>query len=94
MHDNTFNICKIFVVFKGLERSNLITVKGRTQSATYALQESGSLAKIGNPWAIIMREHLVTKDRVGNLRSVKEVHFQETRLEVSLLGLVILQSVQ
>ena len=41
-----------------------------------------------------MSEHLVTKNGVGDLRGMEEVHLEETRLEGALLGLVILEGVK
>ncbi len=41
-----------------------------------------------------MREDLVSENSVGDLGSVHEVHFKQPSLEVAMLGLVILQSIQ
>jgi len=39
-------------------------------------------------------EHLVRKDSIGNLRSIDEVHFEETSLEGTLFRLVVLESIE
>ena len=41
-----------------------------------------------------MREHLIAEDGVGDLRGVDEVHLEQTGLEMSLLGAVLLESVE
>jgi hypothetical protein len=41
-----------------------------------------------------MGEHLIAKNGVRNLRCMNQVEFQETSLQVSLLRLVVLESVQ
>ncbi len=41
-----------------------------------------------------MRQDLVDEDGVRDLRSVKQVHFEQTSLQVRLLGLVILERLQ
>jgi hypothetical protein len=51
------------------------------------LGQTGLLAKVGNPGSVVVGEHLVTEDGVGNVRGVHQVHFQEESLEVALLGL-------
>ena len=61
---------------------------------SYPLQQSGLLAKVGNPWAIVVREHFVTKDGVSDLWGVHEVHLEETRLQMTLLRLVLLESIE
>jgi hypothetical protein len=39
-------------------------------------------------------EHVVTKDGIGDLRSMNQVHLQKSGLEMALLGLVVLESVK
>lgn len=41
-----------------------------------------------------MTEHVVREDRISDLGRVDEVHLEEASLEVSLLGLVVLQGVE
>ncbi len=59
-----------------------------------ALQETGLLAKVGNARTIVVSEHLVAEDGIGDLRSVDQVHLEQTSLKVSLLGLVVLECVE
>lgn len=47
---------------------------------TYPLEQAGLLAKVGDSWPIVVREHLVAQDGVCDLRSVHEVHLEEARL--------------
>lgn len=63
-------------------------------SITYPLQEASLFTKVGDTRAIVMREHLVTEDRISDLRRMQQVHFQQACLEVSLFWLVVLQSVE
>lgn len=60
----------------------------------YPLEQASLLAKIGDARAVVVGEHLVTEDCVCNLRSMNEVHLQETCLKGSLLGLVVLEGVE
>ena len=41
-----------------------------------------------------MGEHLVTKNGIRNLRCMNEVELQKTSLQMTLLRLVVLESIQ
>ena len=41
-----------------------------------------------------MREHLVSKDSIGDLRSIQEIHLKQSGLLGTLIGSVILQCVE
>ena len=41
-----------------------------------------------------MGEHVITKDGIGNLRGVNQVHLQKSGLEMALFGLVFLESIE
>ena len=41
-----------------------------------------------------MRENLVHEDGIGDVRRMKQVHLKQFRLQVRLLRLVILQSLE
>lgn len=75
------------------EESALSFGDDRTQT-THALKKTSLLAKVGDTRAIVVREHLVAEDGVGDLGGVDEVHLEEAGLEVSLLGTVLLESVE
>ena len=61
---------------------------------TNALEEVGLLAKVRDPGTVVVSEHLVAEDRIGDLRSVDEVHLEKTRLKRTLLGAVLLERVE
>ena len=61
---------------------------------THALHQTGLLAQVGDSGTIVMGEHLVTKDGVGNLGRVDQVHLKQACLKGALFRLVILQRVQ
>ena len=61
---------------------------------TYALQKAGLLAKVSNTGTIVVREHLIAEDGVRDLRCVHQIHLEETSLKVTLLRLVLLESVK
>ena len=57
-------------------------------------QKAGVLAELGNSGPVVVREHLVSKDGVCNLGRVHQVHLEQPRLEVALLGLVVREDVE
>lgn len=59
-----------------------------------ALGEAGTLAHLSDLGAIVVGEHLVSKDGIGHLRSSDEVDFQETGLEEAFFGAVGLENVE
>lgn len=59
-----------------------------------ALEETGLLAEVGDAGLVVVGEHLIGEDGVGDLRSVDEVHLEQASLERTLLGLVLLESVE
>lgn len=63
-------------------------------SHAYSLHQTSPFAEIGDSWPIVMSEHLVTKDRISDLRGIQQVHFEQTGLEVRLFGLVLLQCIE
>ena len=62
--------------------------------STHPLQEASLLAKVGDPGSIVVTEHVVAEDSVGDLRSVNQVHLQKPGLEMALFGFVILKSIE
>lgn len=66
----------------------------RDGPSTYPLQKSGPLAKVRNPRSVVVGEHLVSKNRVGNLRGMHKVHLEQSCLQMPLLGLVVLQRIE
>lgn len=61
---------------------------------THALKEPSLLAQVGDARAVVVREHLVAEDCVGDLRRVHEVHLEKTSLKSTLLGTVLLERVE
>ncbi len=59
-----------------------------------SLQQASLLTQIGDSWTVVVSEHIVAQNGVGDLRSVHEVHLQESGLEGSFLGLVVLESIE
>lgn len=77
-HD-TLDVRNILVVLEGLRgKGQSATKAGGAQRArqTDALQETSLLAKVGDARAVVVREHFVAEDGVGDLRSVNEVHLE------------------
>ncbi len=60
----------------------------------YTLEETGLFTEGGNVRAIVVRKHFVAQNGVGDLRSSHQIHFQQARLQMALLRLVLLQCVQ
>src|SRR5689334_10311007 len=58
------------------------------------LQETGLLAQRGNTSLVEVREHVVAKDSICDLRGVDQVHLQKTGLKMALLRLVVLERVE
>ena len=58
-----------------------------------SLQEPRLLTQLSDVRSVVVSEHLVTQDSVRHVRVRKEVQFQETGLEGSLSGSVVLESV-
>ena len=58
------------------------------------LQQAGLLAQGGNVGPVVVAEHLVAHDGVGNLGCGHEVHLEQPRLEGPLARPVVLQGVQ
>ena len=52
------------------------------------MQQTSLLAKVGDSGAVIVGERVITKDGIGNLRRVNQVHLQKSGLEMALLGFV------
>ena len=63
-------------------------------SPPYYLEETGLFAKLGNVVAVVVGEHVVAQDGIGDLWVGHQVDFQETSLEVGVLWLVLLQGIQ
>lgn len=59
-----------------------------------SLIETGLLTQLCDSRSIVMREHVVTKDSVGDLRSINKIHLKEASLQVALLRLVVLESIE
>ena len=91
MHNRAFNVCNVFVMFQSLG----ISVKGRFKiMQTYTLKQSSFLAQIGDARAVVVAEHVVSKDSIRHLRGVHKVEFKKPCLEMTLFGLVIFEGVQ
>ena len=58
------------------------------------MQKAGLLAKVGDPRSVVVGEHVVAEDSIGDLGSMNQVHLQKSGLEMALFGLVILESVK
>jgi hypothetical protein len=61
---------------------------------TNTLQEASPLAQVSNARSVVMGEHLVAKDSIRNLRGVQKIHFEQTRLQMTLLWFVVLECVE
>ncbi len=58
------------------------------------LKKTGLLAEVGDAGAIVVSEHLVAEDSICDLGRIDEVHLEQTRLKVGLLGLVVLEGIE
>ena len=76
---------------KQLVNKDLIATQ---RTSAYALQKAGLLAKVGDPGAVVVAEHVIAKDGVGDLGCMNQVHLQKSGLEVTLLRFIVLKSVE
>ena len=58
------------------------------------LKKSGTLTEVCDPWTVVVGEQLVSRNRIGDQRSMDEVHLKQTSLQVTLLGRVLLQCIK
>mmetsp|Transcript_85602 Transcript_85602/g.178838 ORF Transcript_85602/g.178838 Transcript_85602/m.178838 type:complete len:323 (-) Transcript_85602:159-1127(-) len=58
------------------------------------LDQSRLLAEATNVGAVVVRQHVHLEDGLGNLGRLLQVHRQQLRLELGLVGPVVLQSLQ
>lgn len=61
---------------------------------TYSLQKPGTFAQISDARPVVVREHLVPKNSVRNLRRMHQVHLKEFCLKVTLFRLVLFKRVE
>lgn len=66
----------------------------KRQEVAYPLYKTSLFSEVGNSRPIVMREHLVTQNRISDLRSIDQVHLQQPSLKSSLLRLVILERIE
>lgn len=55
------------------------------------LQQPGFLAELTDGRLIVVVEHAISEDGVGHLRCRKQVHLEQSSLEVSIFGSVSLE---
>jgi hypothetical protein len=60
----------------------------------YPLNEPSLFSEVRDPRPIVMGKHLVTQNRISDLRSIDQVHLQQPSLKSSLFGLVILERIE
>lgn len=60
----------------------------------HPLKQTSLLAQVRNARTIIMRKELVPKNSICNLRRMNQIHLQQSRLQMCLLRLVILERIQ
>jgi hypothetical protein len=60
----------------------------------HSLNESSLFSEIRNPRPIVMRKHLITQNRISDLRSINQVHLQQPSLKSSLFRLVVLERIE
>jgi hypothetical protein len=65
-----------------------------TESVTYPLHKACLLTEIGDSRSIVVGEHFISENGVRDLGSVHQVHFQQSGLKTSLLGLILLERIQ
>lgn len=61
---------------------------------THSLKKTSFLTEIRNSRAVVIREHAVTKDRVGYLRMSDHIHLNESSLKVTLFRCIRLEHVK
>lgn len=59
-----------------------------------SLEKTCLFTEMGNMSTIIMAEHFISKDGIGNLRSAHQVHFKNTGLKMPLIFSVFLENVK
>lgn len=96
MHNNALDVCQVLVVLErlGAKATHVRLRRSEPSNATYPLKETSLLRKVRDPRAIVVGEHLVAENGIGDLRSVDQVHLEQPGLEVGLLGLVILERIK
>jgi hypothetical protein len=60
----------------------------------YPLHKASFFSEIGDPRPIVMRKHLITQNRISDLRSIDQVHLQQPSLKSTLFRLVILERIE
>lgn len=59
MDDNPFDVVDIFVVFQSLVEIDQLRLPRRYREEAHTLQQAGLFTQIGDPWSVVVREHLV-----------------------------------
>jgi hypothetical protein len=90
VNDNSLDIIQILVMFQCLYVSLLLI----PEEIAYPLNEPRLFSEVGNPRPIIMRKHLITQNRISDLRSIDQVHLQQSSLKSSLFRLVLLERIE
>jgi hypothetical protein len=102
VNDDSLDVAEVLVVLESLsklggQRDQLNLSQGETVERgipTYLLQQTGLLAEVGDPGSVVVGEHLVGENSLGDLRSVDKVHLEQSGLQGSVLRLVLLERVE
>lgn len=75
MNDDALDIIDVFVMLESLADHRFVSLCSRqTQTLVneraHPLQQPSLLAKVGNSGLVVVREHLVREDGIGDLGSV------------------------
>lgn len=68
-----------------------MTCRSKIIGQTYPLQQTGLLAKVGDPRMVEVGENLVDEDSICNLGGIAKIHLEQTSLQMSLLWFVVLE---
>lgn len=91
--DASLDVLEVVVVLQGLRSQLLPRVDDRDTEA-HPLHQPSLLAKVRDPWLIIVAEHLVSEDSIRDLRRIDQVHLQQPSLQTALLWLVVLERIE
>ncbi len=97
VYNGSLDVEEIGIVLKGtLEKSSdelHMRIPTCVKSAPN-LEETNLLAELCDVIAVVVGEHLVTHDRICNLRESQKIHLQQASLKGAMLRLVVLESIQ
>lgn len=100
MNDHAFDVVEVLVMLECLCDAFVVSMSGTGQGSlqssyrpvpTDLLKETSFFAQVGDPWTIVVGEHLLAQDGIGDLGRVDQVHLEQTRLQVPLLWQVVLE---